>query len=262
MYNLIQTLLIFWLGHLVADFLLQSNSLIARKIKGRASGYLYHGLLHYLAIAVVMALVAPSNLLRLRFHAILFALTVVHLFIDWCKLRLTKSGRIPDGILPFLVDQALHVITIVIAVMAYTHAPMEKIWSAAQALEPYSTEVLAVVVVYVATVFSGGYVLRYMMKPLVRDLPRVADETSEHLQNAGMYIGWLERTLILTAVIMRSPATIGLVLTAKSIVRYQEMKSGRFAEYFLIGTLLSIVLAIFGGIILLKVLHGSVDFTS
>jgi hypothetical protein len=259
---MVQTLLIFWLGHLVADFLLQSNSLISRKVKGRASGYLHHGLLHYIAIAAVMAVVAPSNLLHLRFHAVLLALTAVHLLIDWCKLCLTKSGRVPDGIVPFLVDQALHVITIVIAVMVYAHAPMQVMWNAARALQPYSTKALAVVVVYVATVFSGGYVLRYMMKPLVRDLPRVGDETSEHLQNAGMYIGWLERTLILTAVIMRSPATIGLVLTAKSIVRYQEMKSGRFAEYFLIGTLLSIVLAILGGIVLLRVLYGSVDFAS
>ncbi len=262
MHTFIQTFLIVWLGHLVADFLLQSNSLIARKIKGHASGYLYHGLLHYLAIVVVMAVVAPSNLLRPRFHAILFSLTAVHLLIDWCKLRLTKSGQIPDGIVPFLADQALHVITIVIAVMIYARTPAQEVLIAMRSLQPYYTKGLAVLVVYVAAVFSGGYVVRYLMKPLIRDLPRVADETSEHLQNAGMYIGWLERTLILTAVIMRSPATIGLVLTAKSIVRYQEMKSGRFAEYFLIGTLLSIVLAIFGGIILLKVLHGTVDFTS
>ena len=257
-----QTLLIFWLGHLVADFLLQSNSLIALKKKGLARGNLYHGLLHYLAIAFFMALVAPSDLLRLRFHAILFALTAVHLLIDWCKLRLAKSGRIPDGIVPFLVDQVLHAITIVIAVMVYARIPAQEISSAIDTLQPYYTKGLAVLVVYVAIVFAGGYVVRYLTKSLLRDLPRVADESSEQLQNAGMYIGWLERIIILTAVIMRSPATIGLVLTAKSIVRYQEMKSGRFAEYFLIGTLLSIVLAIFGGIILLRVLHGSVDFPS
>jgi len=257
-----QTLLSLLLGHLVADFLLQSNSLIARKKKGQASGYLYHGLLHYLAVVVVLAVVAPSNLLRLRFHAILFILTTVHLLIDWAKLRLTKSGRLFDGIVSFLADQALHVITIGIAVMIYAQIPAREISSAVQMPQPYYTKGLAVLIVYVATVFSGGYVVRYLTKSLIRDLPRLADETSEHLQNAGMYIGWLERILIVTAVVMRSPATIGLVLTAKSIVRYQEMKSGRFAEYFLIGTLLSIVLAIFGGIVLLKVLHGSVDFPS
>jgi len=43
-----------------------------------------------------------------------------------------------------------------------------------------------------------------------------------------------------------------LILTAKSIARYPEMKSVRFAEYFLIGTLLSMSLGIVGGLILLK----------
>jgi Protein of unknown function (DUF3307) len=250
------------LGHLLADFLLRSNSLIARKKKGQVTGYLYHGLLHYVAVVVIIAVVAPSNLLSLRFQSILLILTAVHLLIDWCKLRLTKSGRLFDGIIPFLVDQALHVITITIAVIVYARIPAQEIRNALHMFQPDYTKGLAVLVVYVATVFSGGYVVRYLTKSLVRDLPRMGDETPEHLQNAGMYIGWLERILILTAVVMRSPATIGLVLTAKSIVRYQEMKSGRFAEYFLIGTLLSIVLAIFGGIILLKVLHGTVDFTA
>ncbi len=259
---MVQTFLIFLLGHLAADFLLQSDSLVARKKKGQASGYLYHGLLHYLAIAAVMAVVAPSNLLRLRFHAVLVVLTGVHLLIDWGKTRLTKSGWISDGIVSFLGDQALHVITIALAAMVYTRTPAHDVMSAVQMLQSHYTKSLAVLVVYVATVFSGGYVVRYLTKPLLRDLPRVADETSEQLQNAGMYIGWLERILILTAVIMRSPATIGLVLTAKSIVRYQEMKSGRFAEYFLIGTLVSIVLAILGGMVLLKVLYGSFYFAS
>jgi hypothetical protein len=74
-----------------------------------------------------------------------------------------------------------------------------------------------------------------------------------------MYIGWLERSLVLTAMILRSPATVGLVLAAKSIARFPELgKSERFAEYFLIGTLLSLLAAIFGGIVLLKVLTGRV----
>lgn len=54
------------------------------------------------------------------------------------------------------------------------------------------------------------------------------------------------------------PATVGLVLTAKSIARYPELKSVRFAEYFLIGTLLSVTLGILGGLVLLKAFHGTV----
>lgn len=45
---------------------------------------------------------------------------------------------------------------------------------------------------------------------------------------------------------------MGLILTAKSIARYPEFKSERFAEYFLIGTLLSISLAVSGAVLLSK----------
>jgi hypothetical protein len=39
------------------------------------------------------------------------------------------------------------------------------------------------------------------------------------------------------------------------------MKSVRFAEYFLIGTLLSMSLGIIGGLILLKVLYGAISLS-
>jgi hypothetical protein len=52
-----------------------------------------------------------------------------------------------------------------------------------------------------------------------------------------MYIGWLERFLVVTAILVQSPSMVGLILTGKSIARFPELKE-RFAEYFLIGTLL------------------------
>lgn len=76
-----------------------------------------------------------------------------------------------------------------------------------------------------------------------------------------MYIGWLERFVVLTALILQSPATVGLILTAKSIARYPELKSVRFAEYFLIGTLLSLTLGILGGLLLLKAFYGTVTLS-
>jgi len=49
---------------------------------------------------------------------------------------------------------------------------------------------------------------------------------------------------------------IGYIFAAKSIARYPEMKDGtHFAEYYLIGTLTSISIAFFGGL-LLKYLLG------
>jgi hypothetical protein len=104
-----------------------------------------------------------------------------------------------------------------------------------------------VAIVYAVVIFLGGYIIRLLTRPLLRNNPPPPGESSTQLRNAGMYIGWLERFVILTALLLRSPATAGLVLTAKAIARYPEFKQVRFAEYFLIGTLLSICAALVGG---------------
>ena len=52
------------------------------------------------------------------------------------------------------------------------------------------------------------------------------------------------------AIALGSPAAAGLVVAAKSVFRSSETRDRPFAEYFLIGTLLSVVLAAAGGIVL------------
>jgi hypothetical protein len=109
-------------------------------------------------------------------------------------------------------------------------------------------------------VFGAGYFIRFLIGPLWKESPGESKQEHDEVVNAGLYIGWLERFLALTAVFLQSPGTVGLIFTAKSIARYPELKSqGRFVEYFLIGTLLSIGIAIVGGIILLKIFYGTVS---
>lgn len=115
---------------------------------------------------------------------------------------------------------------------------------------------LTTVAIYFAIVFGGGHVIRRLTRSLASFPP--AGESREQLRNAGLYIGWLERFLVLTAIAVQSPTLVGLILTGKSIARFPELKEPRFAEYFLIGTLLSISIAVTGGLLLLWVLHGSI----
>src|SRR2546430_4598234 len=62
--------------------------------------------------------------------------------------------------------------------------------------------------------------------------------------------------IFLTALLLQSPGTAGLILAAKAIARYPEFKSEHFAEYFLIGTLLSFSIAVMGGAVLARVVLG------
>jgi hypothetical protein len=61
----------------------------------------------------------------------------------------------------------------------------------------------------------------------------------------GAFIGTLERIIILLLLSVGEYSAIGLVLTAKSIARYNKISEDKqFAEYYLLGTLLSTLYAI------------------
>lgn len=61
--------------------------------------------------------------------------------------------------------------------------------------------------------------------------------------NAGRVIGILERMLIYFFVINAQFSAIGFILAAKGLARFKELENRNFAEYVLIGTLLSALLA-------------------
>ena len=64
----------------------------------------------------------------------------------------------------------------------------------------------------------------------------------------GLVIGVLERTLALTLVLTSQFSALGLILAAKAIVRYQALDDRDFAEYVLIGTLTSLLIALLVGL--------------
>lgn len=67
---------------------------------------------------------------------------------------------------------------------------------------------------------------------------------SEKELNAGRIIGILERIIIYFFVLNAQYAAIGFILVAKSFTRFKELDKKQFAEYVLVGTLLSSILAI------------------
>jgi hypothetical protein len=250
-----------YLAHLLTDFVLQPDQMVTRKKRGAALAYVQHGAIHFFAAALFLAFAIPGLAVRMDFYGFILGLTVVHLGIDWLKLRLVGSGKLEDGAATFLGDQAIHTLTVFLTAWLIIRPPFLTLLAKIHWVQSAIEKPLLVLVVYIAVIFGGGYIVRFLTKPLTKQDMSILGETTNEMQNAGMYIGWLERFVVLTALVLHSPATVGLILTAKSIARYPEMKSVRFAEYFLIGTLLSMSLGIIGGLILLKVLYGAISLS-
>lgn len=75
-------------------------------------------------------------------------------------------------------------------------------------------------------------------------------EKKDGAEKGGFIIGLLERLFILIAFSINAPSMIGFVLTAKSLARFKKLDNSTFAEYFIIGTFISFIFAIVGGILI------------
>lgn len=68
------------------------------------------------------------------------------------------------------------------------------------------------------------------------------NNNTENTKKAGRMIGTIERIIMLFFLLIKQYSSVGLVLTAKSIARYNKISEDKeFAEYYLLGTLLSTI---------------------
>jgi len=87
-------------------------------------------------------------------------------------------------------------------------------------------------------------VLRYIFEVVgLKSLASEKGEVSQGEYNTGRLIGLLERIFVFLFVLLNQYTAIGFILAAKGVARFQDFKSRTFAEYVLIGTLLSTLFA-------------------
>jgi hypothetical protein len=214
-YNLF---LAIYLAHLLTDFVFQTTPtpIVSNKHRGEWRGYLIHGVTHYVAILAIVTLADPHRLPALSFQLLAVSISLVHLLVDWAKVSLIKSHRIPDNALAFVVDQAIHLITVIGAVFLLVHPSLQMFVLWLNRIRFLQESILLVSVVYVLVIFGGGYFIRALIGPLWKEEQGQTTKEHQEVINAGLYIGWLERFLVLTALFLQSPATVGFILAAKS----------------------------------------------
>jgi hypothetical protein len=251
----LQVFLALLLAHLLADFPLQSSAMVRAK-KARWTACIQHGLIHYICALGCLLLFTAEPMRSLRLQGLLVLYVLAHIATDISKQLLVRNHVFPDRAGLFMTDQAVHVAIVAAVAWSITGATWTEARAVVLASAPKKLDVLVTAVVYTGVLFGGGYLIRYCTRSLSQQLATRQEETREELQNAGLYIGWLERFLVITALLMQSPALVGLILTGKSVARFPELKDARFAEYFLIGTLFSISIALLGGLLLLHYFHG------
>ncbi len=221
-----------FLAHLIGDFLLQPNKWVLHKAKKKvASKYLYfHVLIHF---SVTMLL-----LWDLSYWKITLIILVSHYLIDLIKLYVDPLFN--NKTTPFLIDQALHILVL------YACAYFNNLWIHTQELFESLDWYLVTAIFFVS--FPAAIVISKFLEPMSKQL----EMDHESLPNAGKYIGIMERLFILVFIILNQWAAIGLLITAKSVFRFNDLKESnnrKLTEYILIGTLISFGIALLTGLI-------------
>ena len=247
--------LAFLLAHVLGDFLLQPQSMAKGKAKS-VRYLLWHGFIHYTLLWICITIFADAAFFSIRAQFIAIAYIATHLLIDYFRCKWIARNTVRDSLILFVADQSVHIVILLSAAIVLTRTNIIEIIKGAHISQPQKAQILETAIIYVSVVFGVGYLIRHITRGLSKD---IRTENTAQLGNAGLYIGWIERFLIITAMAMQSPALVGLILTGKSIARYPEFKEAKFAEYFLIGTLLSVSFSVLGGILLLRILYGTVS---
>ncbi|SFF60316.1 DUF3307 domain-containing protein [Sunxiuqinia elliptica] len=227
------------LAHLIADFLLQPNSWVKDKNeKGIRSFKL---LLHILVVTGV------STILTIDFFVwqIPVFIFVLHYLIDLLKIYFRSLKA--NNLLWFIADQFLHIISIIGVAMLVGGGANQWIEGLGELLS--SKEVLVVASAYCFIIWPSMIIINLATQGWQN---QISDEMGPSLQNAGKWIGILERILVLTFVLAAQFQAIGFLIAAKSILRISvktENSARILSEYVLIGTFISFTIAILVGLV-------------
>lgn len=243
-----QVLVLLVAGHLIGDFLLQSRAMAEGK-QEKTGALALHAVL--IGVAQLVALL-PFAGVPVLIAAV--AVGAAHGLVDLVKSRWRRPR--PNALVLFIADQAVHLATLAgaaIYLLVFSGSLPQHIDAAWM---PYWLTMVVYVGVFAFTWSGGSCIVVATLSALG---PSPALQGAEGgIAGSGRVIGGLERTLTLILILLGQWAAIVLLITAKSFARFEELKERRFAEYYLIGTLTSLLVAILTGIVLRLVLCGRV----
>lgn len=225
------------LSHLLGDFVFQPSTWVAAKEEKKLKAWqLYvHVLIHGLLLLAIVW--------NLNFILPALIIVVTHLAIDVLKLQLQKQST---KRLWFLIDQSLHV-SVIVLVWCWIEQPTLN-------FDIFNDP--NVLIFITALVFLTTPTSVIVKNTISKWTPTSAlYPSADSLENAGRYIGILERLFVFVFVVSNSWEGIGFLIAAKSIFRFGDLKESsdlKLTEYILIGTLLSFGIAFGIGLLCLQ----------
>jgi hypothetical protein len=279
----------FYAAHLLGDFIFQSDQFIEQRKDKPIVTLVKHVAIHALLMGMaclVIAVIHPSitSATFRSFGQAIFLISISHYVIDYGKIKLSKkTNRVSSQALLFLLDQALHFLTIIFVFHYFTTSE----WSLMDSIQAFYGDfgiyekITATICVFILATYGAGYFLGILLQNLAptnelqEGIYRLSDEKTEvktkyesdgrteteittikteqyfHDSPAkiGQIIGMLERALIVILMMIDLPQGLAFLAALKTLTRFKQFEHKQFAEYYLIGTLSSAMIGILLGIV-------------
>ena len=239
------------LAHVLADFSFQSHTISQKKQEQLK----YLGI--HLIIVFLISLILVLPYLRWKLMFVLFVITLFHGIIDYFKIFGHKRSKYNLEI--FLLDQVLHILVIIFFIPLLQeiklvswflgiHEFLLVNYTFFEIVDKKMVGYIALILAIIVFNFKGSTIIvRSVLKRYKSDIGKDGDK--------GKAIGNLERLLVIFFIFLKSYSLVGLMFTAKSLIRFKNIRTNDtddFVEYYLIGSFISIFLGIVSGVLINK----------
>lgn len=242
-------LLTLGIGHILGDFYFQTEHLAALK-KQRYKGVVLHGLEYYGAMLVAIIPLFGLDMILAATYAAL-----IHFVIDTVKYIVVRKKKIKRDDLIFVTDQIFHILSILILayVMLCWNFIADEVKPIEQLVTSFNLELETIARWLLAILFIHKPSNIFIQKFISEYKPKEDTSVIKVENKVGRRIGTTERIIMLIFLALNQYSALGFVLTAKSIARYDRIsKDQKFAEYYLLGTLVSTLCVIVCRLVVLQ----------
>ncbi len=222
------------LAHVLGDFFLQPTTWVESKEEKKIKSVWFY--FHLLIHAGLLALLLWDG----SYWGLILVLTLSHGLIDLLKLSRQSKKTKP---LWFVIDQVLHLISILVIWWIW-EKPDLKIDSL---LQNPKVLILSLAVLFLTQ--PAGILLTNVLK---KWSIAIQQDSNQSLENAGKYIGILERLFVFAFILTNHWEAVGFLIAAKSVFRFGDLRKSnqrKLTEYILIGTLMSFGIAMGVGLL-------------
>lgn len=292
-------LLIAILGHMLGDFVFQTNRIAEIKncSKSEYEDYkakynkvkffqprekflwekiilifghvLTHALLTYSIYCLSKNILNNSFEINIRYF--ILGMVISHFVVDFFKNKLeeplnraTSKGKV----ILFVGDQLIHLIIIYTLIIfcspkttPYLNLFKLSFWKALPNMS-FENRMYMFFILIILNTYAASFFIAIVLKLIknddknhikdqcVGDVISSSTPKTAPIPNVGALIGILERILISLFVWKGISEAITIVIAIKALARFKEMDDKNFAEFYLIGSLLSLMFAITTGLLL------------